>query len=175
MTEHGLRKYFSTSLETEGASPVSMELLLGLDLGLKSIYSKPTATQLVEGNGLLLGHLHGISTLTINEDNRLRKQVTVQLVESNRQDQKPKEQIERILNVILNDQEQVRAIGASPYFKKKLQEGKSKNKFHRVNILGSELSQGICSVCQRVCDQQCGECMKYFCEVHIKEHASAHR
>lgn len=140
------------------------------------IYSKSTATQLQEGNGnKVLGYLHGINSLTINEDNRLRKQVTVQLVESNRQDQKPKEQIERILNVILNDQEQVRAIGASPYFKKKLQEGKSKNKFHRVNILGSELSQGICSVCQRVCDQQCGECMKYFCEVHIKEHASAHR
>ena len=103
-----------------------------------------------------------------------RIEFETQLVESNRPDQKPKEQIERILNVILNDQEQVRAIGAS-YFKKKLQEGKSKNKFHRVNILGSELSQGICSVCQRVCDQQCGECMKYFCEVHIKEHASAHR
>lgn len=143
-----------------------MELLLGLDLGLKSIYSKPTATQLVEGNGLLLGHLHGISTLTINEDNRLRKQVAVQLVESNKQVQELKGQIERIQNVIPNDQEQVRTIGA---------EGKSKNKFHRMNILGSELSQGICSVCQRVSDQQCGECMKYFCEVHIKEHASAHR
>jgi hypothetical protein len=85
MTEHGFRRYFSTSLETEGVSPVYIELLLGLDLGLKSIYSKPTATQLLEGNGnKVLGYLHGINSLTINGDNRLRKQVAVQLVESNR-------------------------------------------------------------------------------------------
>jgi hypothetical protein len=42
-------------------------------------------------------------------------------------------------------------------------------------MLNSELSQGICGVCQRVCDRQCGECMEYFCGVHIKEHTSAHR
>jgi hypothetical protein len=85
MTEHGSRKYLSTSRETEGVSPVYIELLLGLDLRLKSIYSKPTATQLLEGNGnKVLGYLHGINSLTINEDNRLRKQLAVQLVESNR-------------------------------------------------------------------------------------------
>jgi hypothetical protein len=35
------------------------------------------------------------------------------------------------------------------------------------------LSQGVCHVCQGI-DRQCGECMEYFCEVHIKEHVTAH-
>ena len=37
------------------------------------------------------------------------------------------------------------------------------------------MSQGVCGVCQKVADRQYGECMEYFCEVHIKEHASAHQ
>jgi hypothetical protein len=73
MTLHGFRKYFATCLETEGVNPVFVELLLGHDLGLKSIYSKPTPTQLLEGNGnKVLGYIHGIDALTINEENRLK-------------------------------------------------------------------------------------------------------
>jgi integrase len=79
MTEHGFRKYFSTCLETEGVNPVYIELLLGHDLGLKTIYSKPTPIQLLEGNGTkVAGYLHGIDALIINEDNRLRRKVAEQ-------------------------------------------------------------------------------------------------
>lgn len=76
---HGFRKYFSTCLETEGVNPVYIELLLGHDMGLKNVYSKPTATQLLEGNGnKVLGYVHGIDALTINEENRLRRKVQEQ-------------------------------------------------------------------------------------------------
>ena len=76
---HGFRKYFSTCLETEGVNPVYIELLLGHDMGLKNVYSKPTATQLLEGNGSkVLGYIHGIDALTISPENRLRKQVVEQ-------------------------------------------------------------------------------------------------
>jgi hypothetical protein len=48
-------------------------------MGLKNVYSKPTPTQLLEGNGnRVLGYVHGINALTINEDNRLRRQVAEQ-------------------------------------------------------------------------------------------------
>jgi integrase len=51
MALHGFRKYFATTLETEGVNPVYVELLLGHDMGLKNVYSKPTPMQLLEGNG----------------------------------------------------------------------------------------------------------------------------
>ena len=73
---HGFRKYFATCLETEGVNPVYVELLLGHDMGLKNVYSKPTATQLLEGNGdKVLGYVHGIDVLTINEEDRLKLKV----------------------------------------------------------------------------------------------------
>jgi len=128
---HGFRKYFATCLETEGVNPVYVELLLGHDMGLKNVYSKPTATQLLEGNGdKVLGYIYGINALTINEENRLRKQVAeqehtikVQLAESNQQVLELKKQIERIQNVIVNDQAQVRDIRASPNLKNKIMKG----------------------------------------------------
>jgi integrase len=128
---HGFRKYFATCLETEGVNSVYVELLLGHDMGLKNVYSKPTATQLLEGNGdKVLGYIYGINALTINEENRLRKQVAeqehtikVQLAESNQQVLELKKQIERIQNVIVNDQAQVRNIRASPNFKNKIMKG----------------------------------------------------
>jgi hypothetical protein len=75
-TLHGLRKYLSTCLETEGVNPVYVDLLLGHNLGLKSVYSKPTPLQLLEGNGdKVLGYIHGMNALTINEENRLKVKV----------------------------------------------------------------------------------------------------
>ncbi|MGH9982475.1 MAG: hypothetical protein ACRD8W_00785 [Nitrososphaeraceae archaeon] len=75
-TLHGFRKYLSTCLETEGVNAVYVDLLLGHNLGLKSVYSKPTPTQLLEGNGdKVPGYIHGIDALTINEENRLKAKV----------------------------------------------------------------------------------------------------
>ena len=38
---HGFRKYFATTLETEDVNPIYIEFVLGHDMGLKSVYSKP--------------------------------------------------------------------------------------------------------------------------------------
>jgi integrase len=77
MLNHACRKFFSSSLESEGVNPVYIDLLLGHDMGLKSIYSKPSSLQLLEDNGnKVLGYAHGINTLTINEENRLKSRIT---------------------------------------------------------------------------------------------------
>ena len=73
MCLHGFRKFFSTTLETEGVNTLYVDFLLGHDIGLKNVYTKPTPTQLLEGNGSkVLDYIHGIDALTINEENRLR-------------------------------------------------------------------------------------------------------
>ena len=113
MTEHGFRKYFSICLETEGINPVYIELLLGHNMGLKSIYSRPTPAQLLEGNGTkVLGYVSGIDALTINEDNRLRKQVAeqdytiqVRMVEKDKQIEELKqrqEQFEQLIQSLID-------------------------------------------------------------------------
>lgn len=123
---HGFRKYFSTCLETEGVNPVYIELLLGHDMGLKNVYSKPTATQLLEGTGSkVLGYVHGIDALTISPENRLRKQVAEQehtiqhkLAEKDQQIQELMEWKEK-MEVLLNEPDQFVAM---------LQEGRGKTR-----------------------------------------------
>jgi integrase len=76
MVDHACRKFFDTTLETEGINPVYIEFLLGHDQKLKTRYAKPTPSQLLEGNGdKVLGYIHGIDALTINEENRLKIKV----------------------------------------------------------------------------------------------------
>jgi hypothetical protein len=50
-------------------------MLTGHNLGLKSRYAKPTATDLLEGNDKSLGYIAAIDALTINEENRLKIKV----------------------------------------------------------------------------------------------------
>lgn len=70
---HGFRKYFATMLETEGVNSLYVEFLIGHDVGLKSGYSKPSPTQLLEGNGdKVRGYTAGINALTIDDTHRLR-------------------------------------------------------------------------------------------------------
>lgn len=77
MSAHGFRKYFATTLEIEGVNPVYVELLLGHDMGLKTVYSKPTPLQLLEGDGdKVRGYTSGINALTINEEHRLKMENT---------------------------------------------------------------------------------------------------
>lgn len=76
MLSHGLRKHFATTLETEGVNTFYIELLLGHDTGLKGVYSKPTSTQLLEGNGdRVRGYTAGIDALTIDEEHRLKDKI----------------------------------------------------------------------------------------------------
>jgi hypothetical protein len=64
MINHGFRKYFATQL-TKAANPVTVELLMGHDIGLKGNYYKPAEEE------KLAEYVKGINELTIDEQHRL--------------------------------------------------------------------------------------------------------
>jgi hypothetical protein len=51
---------------------------MGHDIGLKGRYTKLTSENLLEGNDKNLGYISVIDSLTINEENRLRRQIKTQ-------------------------------------------------------------------------------------------------
>ena len=51
-----------------------MDMLMGHDTGLKAHYFKPTSQDLLEGNDDKLGYLSVIDVLTINDENRLKRE-----------------------------------------------------------------------------------------------------
>jgi hypothetical protein len=75
MQAHGFRKFFDTICTHAGMNPVYTELLMGHNLGLKSCYTKASSNDLLEGNDRNLGYAAVIDYLTINEQNRLRREV----------------------------------------------------------------------------------------------------
>jgi hypothetical protein len=75
MQAHGLRKFFDTTCTNAGMNPVYTETLIGHNLGLKGKYTKLSPSDLLEGNDKNLGYASMIDVLTINDENRLRKQV----------------------------------------------------------------------------------------------------
>ncbi|MGI0019033.1 MAG: hypothetical protein ACREAY_01030 [Nitrososphaera sp.] len=73
---HGLRKTWDTQMTLAGVQPLWIELLEGHRIkGMKSHYLRPTDEQLLEGSDRLYGYAHAIDYLTVNEENRLKKQV----------------------------------------------------------------------------------------------------
>jgi hypothetical protein len=74
MQTHGFRKFFDTTCTLNGLDKLYVDLLMGHDTGLKAHYFKPTSQDLLEGNDHKLGYVSVIDYLTINEENRLRRQ-----------------------------------------------------------------------------------------------------
>jgi hypothetical protein len=74
MQAHGFGKFFDTACTNAGMNPVYSELLMGNNLGLKSRYTKPSPKDLLEGNDRNLGYAAVIDDLTINEENRLKRE-----------------------------------------------------------------------------------------------------
>jgi integrase len=75
---HGLRKFFDTTATHAGMSPLYVDLLMGHshDGDLKYRYFKPDEEDLLEGNGdSMPGYLYVIDALTIDESQRLRREV----------------------------------------------------------------------------------------------------
>jgi integrase len=100
-TLHGFRKYFSTTLETEGINPVYIDILLGHNMGLKTVYSKPTPTQLLEGNGnKVLGYIHGIDTLSINKENKLKARINELEVQRSEEWLKLKKELDEVKQIL---------------------------------------------------------------------------
>ena len=78
MLIHGLRKFFDTTCTLNGMEKLYVEILMGHDTGLTGKYFKPTWHEILEGNNRMRGYISVMNDLTINEENRLRKQVAEQ-------------------------------------------------------------------------------------------------
>jgi hypothetical protein len=76
MLTHAFRKFFNTECAKAGVYPDFIELMLGHKLpGMRSHYMKPDVNTLLEGTKEVKGYVAAIDSLTINDENRLSKQV----------------------------------------------------------------------------------------------------
>jgi hypothetical protein len=87
MQLHGFRKFFDTTCTTSGLSTLYTEMLMGHDVGLKERYTKLTPEDLLEGNDKNVGYVDAIYYLTINEENKLKRQVETLRIEKSKIDQ----------------------------------------------------------------------------------------
>jgi hypothetical protein len=71
---HGFRKFFDTTCTLNVMDGLYVEKLMGHNIGIKAHYFKPSAQDLLEENDHKLGYLSVIDTLTINDENRLKRQ-----------------------------------------------------------------------------------------------------
>lgn len=76
MTVHGLRKYLDTTATGNGMDKLYVEHIMGHDIGLKGSYYKPRVQEILEGNDRMRGYISIMNDLTINEENRLRQELT---------------------------------------------------------------------------------------------------
>jgi integrase len=70
-TDHGLRKWFKTRCELAGMKPINIEILMNHSTGISDSYYRATETELLED------YLKAMDSLTINNQNRLQKQVAI--------------------------------------------------------------------------------------------------
>jgi hypothetical protein len=111
MLTHGLRKYFDTESRKAGVYPDIVELLMGHRLpGIRKHYFKLDIQTLLEGTAECKGYVAAIDALTINEENRLSKQVQ----ELKQQDDYQKYIIDKKINDLtskLNEYEEIQKEG----------------------------------------------------------------
>jgi hypothetical protein len=74
MQAHGFRKFFDTTCTLNGMDGLYVEKLMGHDIGIKAHYFLPTPQELLEGNEHKMGYVSVIDVLTINEENRLKRE-----------------------------------------------------------------------------------------------------
>ena len=77
MMTHGFRKFFQTTAVTSGMSLLYSEMLMGHTSGGLALesYVRPSENDLLEGNDKMIGYIGVIDSLTINEENKLRRKV----------------------------------------------------------------------------------------------------
>jgi site-specific recombinase XerD len=73
---HGFRKFFQTTCIGNGMSPLHSEYLMGHHSGSLPVesYYRPSESDLLEGNDKMIGYVGVIDALTINEENKLRRE-----------------------------------------------------------------------------------------------------
>jgi integrase len=76
---HGFRKFFQTTAIGNGMSPLYSEILMGHTSGGLALesYLRPSENDLLEGNDKMIGYIGVMEALTINEENNLRRKVTI--------------------------------------------------------------------------------------------------
>ena len=115
MLTHGFRKFFNTECAKAGVYPDFIELMLGHKLpGVRSHYMKPDINTLLEGTKEVKGYIAAIDSLTINDENRLSKQV-LELVEKNENNEyiikaKLQEKDEQIESIKKNYEKEIQSI-----------------------------------------------------------------
>jgi hypothetical protein len=67
--DHGYRKFFKTHCELAGMKPINIEKLMGHSTGISDSYYRATETEILED------YLVAVDSLTINEENRLKKKI----------------------------------------------------------------------------------------------------
>src|ERR687896_520815 len=86
---HGFRKFFQTTAIGNGMSPLHSECLMGHHSGslpLESYY-RPSESDLLEGNDKMIGYVGVIDALTINEENKLRREVQTLRLDKSKMEQ----------------------------------------------------------------------------------------
>jgi hypothetical protein len=86
---HGFRKYFQTTAINAGMSPLYSELLMGHasgGLALES-YVRPSESDMLEGNDKMIGYIGVLDALTIDENNKLRREVQTLKIRADRLEQ----------------------------------------------------------------------------------------
>ncbi len=95
MLTHAFSKFFDTEARTAGVYPDFVEMLMSHKLpGVCSHYFNPDSNVLLEGTNDCKGYLHGIDALTINDENRLSKQVQELLAKNQDKDYVIKDQLQ---------------------------------------------------------------------------------
>lgn len=73
---HGFRKYFQTTAINAGMSPLYAEILMGHSSGGLALesYVRPSESDMLEGNDKMIGFVGVLDALTIDENNKLRRE-----------------------------------------------------------------------------------------------------
>jgi integrase len=81
---HGLRKFFETNAFKAGMDHIYIRRLLGQKSGLEDSYLKLSEEELLEGDSKHVGYVGIVDQLTINEENRLKREVQILKIRSDR-------------------------------------------------------------------------------------------
>src|SRR5215211_6828843 len=87
MMNHGFRKFFETNTFKAGMDHMYLRRLMGQKSGLEDAYLKLSEEELLEGDSKHVGYIGIIDQLTINEENRLRKEVKTLRIEKSKMEQ----------------------------------------------------------------------------------------
>ena len=87
MMNHGFRKFFETNSFKAGMNNIYLRRLMGQKSQLEDSYLKTSEEELLEGDSRHIGYIGVINQLTINEENKLRREVEHYKVKASQFDQ----------------------------------------------------------------------------------------